>query len=111
MSRVKNKLNWQAYSNKERIKIIESIKETISKSDGYIINFTLFSDLALSLNIEIEENKISDLHSELSKFIKISEPLPDNLNLNSSKEWWILMNISFSKGKGDLKVEIPNVPG
>ena len=111
MSRVKNKLNWQAYSNKERIKIIESIKETISKSDGYIINFTLFSDLALSLNIEIEENKISDLHSELSKFIKISESLPDNLNLNSSKEWWILMNISFSKGKGDLKVEIPNVPG
>lgn len=111
MAYVKNKLNWQAFSTEDRNKVIEVIKDTITKNGGYIINFNLFSDLALSLSIEIEENKISNLYKELHKIINISEPAPGNLNDHSKMEWWILMNVSFGKGKGNLKVEIPNVPG
>ena len=108
---MKNKLNWQAYSNKERNGVIEEIKNTISQNDGYIINFNMFSDLALSLSIEIEEDKISNLYTQLNKLIKISTPAPDQLNEHSKLECWVLMNISFSTGKGNLKIEIPNVPG
>ena len=111
MAGVKNKLNWQAFSSDERNKVIELLKSTISRNGGYIIHFNIFSDLALSLNVEIEESNISKLYKELSKIIKISEPEPEIINTKSESEWWILMNISLSKGNGKLKVKIPNVPG
>jgi len=108
---VKNKLNWQAFSSSNRHETIELLKDIISKNDGYIINFAMFSDLAISLTVEIEENKISNLHRELASIVHISEPEPENINLNANTDWWILMNVSFGKGQGNLKVEIPNVPG
>ena len=108
---VKNKINWQAFSSSNRHETIELLKDTISKNDGYIINFNMFSDLALSLTVEIEENKISNLHRELASILQISESKPEHLNINSKSDWWILMNVSFGKGQGNLKIEIPNVPG
>ena len=111
MPKVFNKLNWQLFSNQDRITAIEALKAIISKNDGYIVNFNLFSDLALSLTVEIEEQNISNLYSELETIISISESKPGNIDDHSKKDWWILMNVSFSKGKGNLKVEIPDVPG
>ena len=111
MARVLKKINWEAFSNKDRNEAIDELKSNISKSGGYIINFTLFSDLALSLTIEIEEKNILDLYKKIGETLKISEPEPENLDNNSNKDWWVLMNISFSKGKGDLKVDIPAIPG
>ena len=111
MPKIFNKLNWQVFSNQERIKAIEELKAIISKNDGFIMNFNLFSDLALSLTVEIEEHNINKLYSELGNTMSILEPKPENIDDNSKKDWWILMNVSFSKGKGNLKVEIPDVPG
>ena len=111
MARVLNKINWQAFSNKERNEAINELKSTISKSGGYIINFSLFSDLALSLTIEIEEKNILNLYKEFDKTLNMSESEPENIDNKSNKDWWVLMNISFSKGKGELKVDIPEVPG
>ena len=55
---MQKKLSWQIFSNDDRNKVIEVIKNTISNSGGCIMNFNMFSDLALTLSIEIEENKI-----------------------------------------------------
>ena len=106
-----NKINWQAFSSDERNKAIEIVKSIIAQNDGYIIYFKMFSDLALSLTIEIEENRISGLYRDLQGSISITEPEPTDLIDDSTLEWRIFMNISFSKGKGALKVEIPSVPG
>ena len=111
MSRVKNKLNWQCYSNSERNEAIEGLKDKIALSGGYIINFNMFSDMALSLTIEIEAKDISALYHELKAELNITEELKENLDVNSNKEWWILLNLSFGKGEGRLTTEIPNVPG
>jgi hypothetical protein len=100
---MQQKLNWQAYTNDDRNKIIKEVKETIITCDGYIMNFSMFSDLALSLSIEIEENKIQALHKALSHILKVSDFSEGNINVNSRKEWLIFMNISFSSGKGELK--------
>lgn len=62
---MQKKLSWQVFSNDDRSKVIEAVKNTISKSDGCI------------------------------------------MNLESKKEWLIFMNISFGRGKGDLKHKIP----
>ena len=111
MSRIRNKLNWQAISSKERYAALEELKTTISQSGGYITNFKMFSDLALSLTIEIEEGRIPRLYTNLCKTLRIEEQLDEDININSVKEWWILMHVSFSKGTGNLRIAVPAVPG
>jgi len=105
------KLNWQAYTDGERNKVIEEVKDVISSSDGYILNFQMFSDLALSLSIEIEGNGIHTFHQAISSVLKISNLDEDIINVKSKKEWLIFLNIPFSRGKGDLERKIPAVPG
>ena len=104
-------LTWTAFTNKKRLNIIEQVKDAISLSDGAIMNSNMFSDLALALSIEIEENRINALYEELLSVLTISSEAPKNMNLNSKKEWLIFINISFGQGKGDHKIDIPNVPG
>ena len=108
---MKPKLNWQAYSNADRNKIIEEVKDSISKNDGCIMNFNMYSDLALTLCIEIEEYKIIGLHKTLSCKLTVSDFDVENINLDSKKEWLIFLNMSFNKGTGNLKTMIPAVPG
>jgi hypothetical protein len=104
---MQKKLSWQVFSNDDRNEVIEAVKNTISNSDGCIMNFNMFSDLALTLSVEIEENKIQTLHRALSRVVNVSKLEVHNINLESKKEWLIFMNISFGKGKGELKQEIP----
>ena len=108
---MQKKLSWQVFSNDDRNKVIEAVKNIVSTSDGCIMNFNMFSDLALTLTIEIEENKIQTLHRALSLVVNISELELHDMNLESKKEWLIFMNISFGRGKGELKQEIPEVAG
>jgi hypothetical protein len=83
------KLNWEAYSSKESNFIIDLLKSRISSSDGYIINFNMFSDLALSLSIGIDKNKVIDLHESISEILSVSELDQSVINQKSKKEWCI----------------------
>ncbi|PTX18270.1 hypothetical protein C8N40_10669 [Pontibacter mucosus] len=105
------KLNWQVFTEQDRNKAIEELKGKILSNGGYIINSTFFSDLALSLTIEIQENDILKLYASIQESMTISEPGFDNLIVNAGKEWWIFINVTFRQGKGDLKIDVPNVPG
>lgn len=110
------KLNWEGYSDEERNSSIDKVKKAITSSGGYIVNFNLSSDLAINLSIEIEERKIIALHQYLSQHVKITDieaslASHSSLSTSSTKEWLIFLNLSFSKGKGDFKVNIPKVPG
>ncbi|SFF99505.1 hypothetical protein [Pontibacter chinhatensis] len=105
------KLNWQVFTEQERNKAIEDLKGKISSHGGYIVNSTFFSDLAISLTIEIEENDILKLYASIQESMTISESGFDNLNVNAGNEWWIFLNVTFRQGKGDLKIDVPNVPG
>ena len=67
--------------------------------------------MALSLTIETEEGKIEKLHHALSREVAISEIAYNTFDKNSKKERRLLLNVNFSKGKGDLKIKIPEVPG
>ena len=87
------------------------IRQSILRCDGYIINFNMYSDLAMSLSIEIEERHITELHNSLQKITTISDLDSTGLSHESNKEWMILMNISFAKGTGNMKHEKPMVDG
>lgn len=105
------KLYWKAYSGKDRNEIIDLVKSSISAHKAYIINFDTFSDLALSLLVGIEENSIQELHEDLSKSLHISALEKIKFNTSSEKEWFLFINISFTKGTGKVTKTIPDVPG
>ena len=106
---MQKKLNWEAYTGSERNKVIDEVKELITINDGYIINFNMFSDLSISISIELAEKQIQKLHSAFSSIMSISDFEKEELSLNSSKECIIFLNISFSSGNEELKREIPVV--
>ncbi len=108
---MQKKLFWEAVSNEDRNKVINQIKDIISKNSAYIINFNMFSDLALGLSIGVEENKIYELHRSLCEILTVSDLKFENNNKNGEEEWLIFMNVSFGKGEGAMKVVVPEVPG
>jgi hypothetical protein len=108
---MRKKLNWQGYTNDNRNLIIDRVKTVINKSEAYIVNFTSYSDLALSLSLEVEEKSIRPLYHSMTEILTLSDQNFDALDQNANKEWLVLMNISFGSGTGNMKSDIPNVPG
>lgn len=103
-----NAIFWAGFTNDERHSAITKIQRVVSKF-GDIVDIHLFSDLSLSLTIEVQELKIDKLHEELSKIIGVEKA--EDLNSISKTERTIYLNITFAKGTGNLKVEVPSVPG
>jgi hypothetical protein len=99
---------WKGYSNDERHSAINKILSVVSKY-GDLVDFKLFSDISLSMTIEIEEIKIEKLHDELSKKIVIEKS--EYLNSFSGNERTVYLNVTFAMGTGNLKIEVPSVPG
>jgi hypothetical protein len=99
---------WTGISNDERIKAIDEITCIIDKY-GIILNSNRFSDISLSLVIEIEELKVIDLYDSLKPIMSIEGM--DNNFTDSKIECMVLFSITFLKGTGDLKIKVPNVPG
>ena len=99
---------WNGISKDERIKSISEIT-TIVDIYAAIINFQRFSDISLSLVIEIEEYKLNDLYKRLAEVMFI-EGFDQTLS-DSIAECIILFNITFTKSTGDMKYEVPAIPG
>jgi hypothetical protein len=55
------------------------------------------------------ESKIGKLNAELRDIIAIDKYVHNNLT--SQIERTIYLNIIFTKGTGNLKIEVPSVPG
>jgi hypothetical protein len=99
---------WKGYSHAERHAAINMIQNAISKY-GYLVDFKLFSDTSMGVSIEIDECKIDGLYDELTKIIDLEDF--EHLNSTSTKERKVYLNITFSKGTGNLSIEVPAVPG
>jgi len=99
---------WTGYSNDERHSSMSAIKNIVAKY-GDIVDFKLFSDISLSMVIEMEESNIDKLYNELADNIAIDTF--EYLNSMSRKERTVYLNVTFTKGTGNLIVEVPAVPG
>lgn len=99
---------WTGYSYDDRHSAIDIIQNAISKY-GNVVDFHLFSDMTMSMTIEIEELKVDKLYDELKQIIRIQES--PYLKSSSKKERTVYLNITFARGKGDLRNEVPSVPG
>lgn len=99
---------WKGFGDEERHSTIYQI-ENIINQNGYIDDFHMFSDVAISLKINIEERYLEALHKELSGIIRLPE-LPVN-ELHSSVECTVFLNVTFTQSTGNLMIEVPAVPG
>jgi len=102
---------WEGFTNIERLDAINKIQNIISNNSGCIINFNRFSDLALSLMLEVEPDKVIALYEALNNYMTVTG-LPEGYeNEKTLRDITIFFNITFGKGKGDLSIEVPQVPG
>ena len=99
---------WTGYCNRERTAAISELEKLVNQY-GYITDFKLFSDISIAIKIELEEFKIDKLYDALKKYISLNDF--DSVNSVSHAERVIYLNITFMKGTGDLKIDIPAVPG
>jgi hypothetical protein len=96
---------WSGISRDDRIKAISEITDVVNRYAS-ILNFQKFSDL--SLNLVLEERKVSDLFRGLQTILSMEKS--DTETSVSTADCSVLLSITFAKSKGDLKVEVPNIP-
>ena len=99
---------WTGYSNDQRHASINTIK-TVATKYGDIVDFKLFSDISLTMTIEVKEINVDKLYNELADTIGMDKF--DYLHSTSKKERTIYLNITFTKSTGNLIIETPAVPG
>lgn len=99
---------WTAYTDNDRHAAISQIQAIVAQF-GDLFDIRLFSDISLTMTIEIVECKIDKLYEALANTIRIDKS--DLVNSITTKERIIYLNITFSHATGDLKQEVPSVPG
>lgn len=108
ISNIMDNIFWRGFSDDERHSAVDKIQSVVSKY-GDVVDVHLFSDISLSVTIEIEEFKIDKLFNELTQIIGVQKS--EYLNSISKKKRTIYLNITFTKGTSDLKIDVPSVPG
>lgn len=101
-------LFWTGYCNADRMIAISEIEKIVS-GYGYIVDFRQFSDISITIVIELEESKVDLLYLALSRYMSMNDFEP--INSDSTVECSVFLNTSFASGTGDLRIEIPAVPG
>jgi hypothetical protein len=96
------------YTNNDRHIAIYEI-ENITNQYGFITDFHMFSDVEINIKIEIEEANINNLYTDLKNYMTLSDY--EVCHSKSNKECTILLNITFLKSTGDLRNDVPAVPG
>ncbi len=99
---------WKAYCSKDRTQSITEIRNIISKH-GFIVDFKRFSDVSISMVIEIEKQKVCGLYRNLNEYMNLDDF--KEFESSSIEECVVLLNVTFTKSTGDMKIEVPAVPG
>lgn len=99
---------WTGISSKDRLVAIDEVTNLIN-GYGVLLNHQLFSDISISLVIEVEAKCIQPLWTALSEIMSVESK--ENTAAMSGKDCTIYLNITFTQGKGDLIRDVPSIPG
>jgi hypothetical protein len=101
-------LFWTAFTSLQRQIAIDRTRTIISQH-GDLVDFRFFSDLSVVLTVEIPEARLDALYKALQSTLILD--YFEALHSASQRERTLFINVSFPAGTGDLKVEVPSVPG
>ena len=110
------RIHLQGVTSGSRHLIIEAAREAITDAGGWIVDFHIFSNLALSLIFELDPDRLDRL---LDHFEQIDIRLSDEsreaaqrlVTTGDQDDVRILFNLTFQQGDGDLRIPVPAIPG
>jgi hypothetical protein len=103
------KLYWTAYNYiSERNAALAAVEQAIQPW-AFITDYRMFSDMVLTLTVEVALSKVDALHAALSAMMVLDDS--PSLQSESSDEIEIYLNVTFVKGSGDVRHVVPAVPG
>jgi hypothetical protein len=108
---MKKKFRLQAISFDDRYLTIDRIEQCIDQFKGFLMNHKMYSDLQLSLYLEMKEYRLLNFYHHLNKVIRMSPFEMSNFDAHSNKTCRVYLIVFFAKGVGKLKTKIPRVPG
>ena len=101
---------WSGISKDERVKAIDEITGIVDRY-ATIMNFQKVSDISLSLMLEVRECDLKNLQEGLEKLMVLEGTFPGKNPVNSKRESIVFLNVTFTQGTGDMKTNIPHIPG
>jgi hypothetical protein len=102
-----NRIYWKGICHDERIRAISEISDIVNRY-GIIVNFQKFSDVILGMVVEIESDQVDALYNSLSRILTLEGH--DSANIAAKGEIILMLNVTFAKSTGDLKIEVPSMP-
>jgi len=92
----------------ERRCSINEMEEVVNKH-GFLVDFKMFSDVSMSVTIEIQERKVDKFYLELREHMNLKHFTgPEG---DSDEECLLMLHVHFAQGTGHLRNELPAVPG
>lgn len=101
-------LFWKGIARKGRLEAISEVRSVVDKH-GSMIDAKAFSDLSLTLFIEVEEQKLRNLFHDLEQCVVLDASEPSVSS--AARVTCVYLNLDFPGGKGDLVHVTPDVPG
>lgn len=118
-----NFLRLNGITRRDRREMISRVKEAILQGGGFIVDFHMFSNRSICLNIEISTGKICDLSAALKRtelwLTEESQELladyckqAEQLSVEAkASEVAGTLEITFIHDEPDLRIEVPPIPG
>jgi hypothetical protein len=101
-------LMWALTVHGPRAGEIQRVRETVDRS-AILLDFRLYSDVSLVLQVEAAENRLGDLWDGLSRLGALTADRPPGSAL--TRDRLLVLNVTFAGAGGDLGREVPAVPG
>lgn len=115
-----NNIKLAAITRANRHNIIDHTMTSINQCSAWIINHTMYSNMAICINFQIEVQDVPKLISLLNndelilteQSLAISSTFSDTIcEKYGGREILGSINITFIHNEKDLKIKIPSVPG
>jgi hypothetical protein len=101
------KLYWKGYNYADRPVAVHTVESTV-KPWGAVVDYKMFSDMVVTLTIEIEACKVDALYAELKPVLDLEDSPP--IQMDSDIKIQIFLNMTFVPEPGDTETEVLVLP-
>lgn len=109
------RLMLEGISKRDRHQVIADIGAAVTSADGWVVNHTLFSNIAAAFQLSLPAGKLADFRAKLeAASVRLDAESLSRLEETTSPEdvdIFVSLALTFIHNEPDLRREIPAVPG